>query len=171
MVQVPAVRIVTVIDTVPDPVQTLVVAEARLTVRPDVAVALTVTVCELVPLYVCVAGAPPKLIVWAIKVVTLKDTVAVPAAAALVGAVPSVAVTTTVQFAKAGAVPTVRCPVDESTKPSAMLAESRRYETVPVLPLATTNASCAADDVPFPVLAWGVVDGAGIFRATLIVKL
>jgi hypothetical protein len=168
MVQVPAVRIVTVIDTVPDPVQTLVVAEARLTVRPDVAVALTVTVCELVPLYVCVAGAPPKLIVWAIKVVTLKDTVAVPAAAALVGAVPSVAVTTTVQFASAGAVLTLTAPEEESiVKPSLVLAESREYTMVPVLPVATTVASTPAG-VP---VGCGVAVGTGMLRATLSVKL
>jgi hypothetical protein len=64
MVQVPGEMIVTV-PLVPDAVQTPGVAEAKLTVRVDVAVALTVTVCVPEPSNVCVTGAVPKVLDWA----------------------------------------------------------------------------------------------------------
>jgi hypothetical protein len=143
------------------------VAEVKVTVRPDVAVALTVTVCEPVPSNVG-DGAPPKAIVWGMSVDTLKDTVAVPTADAPVASVPSVAVTTTVQFASAGAVLTLTAPEEESiVKPSLVLAESREYTMVPVLPVATTVASTPAG-VP---VGCGVAVGTGMLRATLSVKL
>ena len=56
MVQVPLVKRFAV---VPETVQTLVVSELKLTVRPELAVALSATV----PPTVCVAIAP-KVMVW-----------------------------------------------------------------------------------------------------------
>jgi hypothetical protein len=119
MVQVPTD---TSVSVVPDTVQTGCVLEAKATVRPDEAVAFNETGPALMATF---AGAP-KVIVWDISVDTVKETVAVPTDAAPAGAVPSVAVTVTVQFAKAGAVPTLTSPVEELiVKPLVKLAPSR----------------------------------------------
>jgi hypothetical protein len=161
MVQEPAD---TSVSVVPDTVQTGSVLEAKTTVRPEVDEAFNVTG----PALMATSDGVAKVIVWGISVDTLKDTVAVPTADASAGFVPSVAVTVTVQFARAGAVPTLTAPDEESiVKPLVVLAPSREYTMAPVLPVAATVASTPAG-VP---LGWGVVDGTGMLRATFSAKL
>jgi hypothetical protein len=161
MIQAPAD---TSVSVVPDTVQTGSVLEAKATVRPELDEAFNVTG----PALMATSDGVAKVIVWDISVDTLKDTVAVPTADAPVASVPSVAVTTTVQFASAGAVLTLTAPEEESiVKPSLVLAESREYTMVPVLPVATTVASTPAG-VP---VGCGVAVGTGMLRATLSVKL
>jgi len=162
IVQVPPATIVTV---VPDTVQMVWVEEANDTVKPDDAVALSVSVPEPYTTFESV----PKVIVWGARVVTLIVWLAV-AKPDAPGAIDpdSVAVTIIGQFCSGAAVPTVITPpLAVIAKPACVLAGSIEYPILPVPPVACAVASIAAD---CPA-GWAVGVIAGKLRATLTTKL